>query len=115
MRGTVASVLLLLSVATSAHAEEEISAVITGNKYRELGEVARVFYVMGAVEGMQSEAARLKFQPDVVMLGGCVAKRTGRQLMAIVDKYTAANPEVWHKPMSTLVYQAVLGGCEKDK
>jgi hypothetical protein len=104
----------LLTLATRAPADEVRAAIVTGNNYRELGETARAFYVMGAVEGMQSEAARLTFNPDIVMPGGCVAGRTGRQLMAIVDKYTAEHPELWHTPMSALIYRAVIGGCEED-
>ena len=109
----LAALCCLLAVATSAWAEEDILALVTGNKYQEIDEIARAFYVMGAVEGMHFEAAHIKFSPDVLVLGGCVSGRTGRQLMAIVDKYTAAHPELWHKPMSTLVYRAVICGCEE--
>jgi len=109
----VSALCCLLVLATSASAEEEVLALVTGNKYQEIDEVARPFYVIGAVEGMHFEATHVKFSPDVLVLGGCVSGRSGRQLMAIVDKYTAAHPELWHKPMSTLVYRAVISGCEE--
>jgi hypothetical protein len=104
----------LLALPASASAEDDFSALVTGNKYQEIGEIARTFYVMGSVEGILFEAARLKFKPDGVVLGGCLSGKTGRQLTAIVDKYTAAHPELWHRPMSTLIYSAVLGGCQED-
>jgi hypothetical protein len=79
-----------------------------------MSETARTFYVIGAVEGILFEATQLKFKADVLVLGGCLTGRTGRQLTAIADKYTAAHPELWHRPMSALVYRAVIGGCEED-
>jgi hypothetical protein len=109
----VVALCCLLAAATSAWAEEDTLALVTGNKYQEISDSARAFYVMGAVEGMYFEAAHVKFSPDVLVLGGCVSGRTGLQLRAIVDKYTAAHPELWHKPMSTLVYRAVISGCEE--
>jgi len=112
----VKAVLVAAALATfpvTVSAEEEILSVVTGNKYRELEPAARTFYVMGVIEGMQFEAAHLKFQPDLVVLRGCIGGRTGGQLMAIVDKYAAAHPELWHKPMSALVYPAVIRGCEE--
>jgi hypothetical protein len=111
LRASLLVATLMLPMTISA--EEEFSAIVTGNKYRELGEAARTFYVMGVVEGIQFEAAQLKFQPDLVVLGGCVGGRTGNQLRAMVDKYAEAHPESWHKPASTLVYRGVISGCEE--
>jgi hypothetical protein len=82
----VAAALVLLPAMVLV--EEEITAVVTGYKYRELDKTARAFYVMGVVEGMQFEAAHVKFEPDLVVLRGCVGGRTGGQLMAIVDTST---------------------------
>jgi len=69
---------------------------------------------MGVVEGMQFEAANVKFEADLIVLRDCVGGRTGGQLMAIVDKYATAHPELWHKPMSALVYPAVIRACEES-
>jgi len=108
----IAGALAVLPAA--AVAEEEISSIVTGNKYRELDTTAKTFYVMGVVEGMQFEAANVKFEADLVVLRGCVGGRTGGQLTAIVDKYAAAHPELWHKPMSRLVWPAAIGACEES-
>jgi hypothetical protein len=113
---TFVSAWLLLAVAYGD------AAAASGNDYQKWDASAKLFYVIGVLEGWASidEALKGTKSTEPPALGElqlsvvrCMSTKgmTMGQAEAIVNKYIADNPAEWHNRMAYLVLRAMLNAC----
>ena len=85
---------------------------LTGNRFRELTRIEKMYYVMGRHDAMC--AASMFGAPDsfVIEVVSCMKDMDSLQLAAIVEKYLDDHPEKWHLGMNTLIFPAFRDVCE---
>ncbi len=84
---------------------------VDGNKYRDLDNRAREFYIRGIYDGFifSPWVGGDPNIPDVI--GDCFGDMLVTQLTAIVSGYMDEHPEHWHYPMNTIVWYAFREVC----
>ena len=98
--------LLLLIFSFSVIAEEDVllqSGFVTGNMYQSLDKSQKNHYVMGVVDGLLLSPLLKAPETEAKDLSNCLVGVENRQLLAVVNKHMADNPELWHQPMHILV------------
>jgi len=97
------------------------ATAISGNEWKQLSQTARVYYVMGVLDGWDNLGnlisrtnpnQQLSVVTNHAKLVNCVAGMTHSQIAAIVQKYMENNPARWHSAMTLLVWLALYEVCE---
>jgi hypothetical protein len=83
----------------------------TGNDYQEHDDAARVQYIQGLVDGFLAAPFFGADSTLVEALHQCLVPMKIPQVAAIVEKYLAGHPEVWHDDMHALALQALRPAC----
>ncbi len=93
---------------------------LTGNVWQTMPRAMRLTYVTATVDAwaLAEIVARVKlasFPPSaasIELAPRCLDhERSFGQYLAIVDKWLADHPDLWHEPLSGLVYWALDRGC----
>ncbi|WP_186210227.1 hypothetical protein [Burkholderia gladioli] len=113
------SVLLGLAVLASSVPAQSVyvpHGFTTGNDYQQMTPIERGRFDVGVFDGfMAAPMLAEKDLPQARALQRCsgAMSLTNVQLVAIVDKYVADNPERWGDDMSVLELNAIIAACRK--
>ena len=97
------------------------ATAISGNEYRALLDIQRLFYLAGVLDGWSNVLEPLRaLNVDVSVVDqmfqrvfDCVAKGMTRgQVMAIVDKHMNDHPEAWHYTAGSTAWVAMNEACK---
>lgn len=95
-----------------------VTSFLSGNNYLHTPENERLFYLMGVIDGIRvspafdfSENGEAKGIVDTI--DTCTRDMSTTQLDAIVLKYLKDNPELWHRHLNMLIFDAVYFTCTK--
>lgn len=105
---------------------------LTGNDYQQFTVEMKISYAIGLFQGLviasiQAAApapapgwkmltlpeATTKQPAPAVALFGCLSPMTVGQIRAILEKYLADNPSVWHHELGEIANNAVVDACSK--
>ena len=91
---------------------------ITGNQFLSLGEKQKGWYFLGVLDSMKetrdiffktSELDRVDFDQ---LWEACISARPVRQHLAIVEEWLKGNPDRWHEPAISLIFEAERKACD---
>lgn len=108
--------LMFLSAIGAAHAvsgdfQNVNPGFYTGNNYVRSADNVRAGYVTGFIDGLLASPLYGAKSPSLQKLILCMDQMTNDQVTAIVDKWLADNPAVWHLQMNALAFSAVTLAC----
>jgi len=100
-------------------------AVLDGNQWRALPDLAREGYVTGVVDTWGEVSGGIKIKRDadpsyapgavenlITSVSECARPMTYGRLIAIVEKYMKDHPETWHYRMASNIFAAVQTICQ---
>ncbi|WP_299491282.1 Rap1a/Tai family immunity protein [uncultured Shewanella sp.] len=114
MRISKIILILVLSFSPFIHAEKTISisnGFVSGNTFIALDTVGKNIYSQGVIDGMLIAPMYGAPKLNLAVLEQCTKGMTGKQLVAIFNKYLKSNPEIWHESMHTIIYRAMFEAC----
>lgn len=85
---------------------------VNGEAFLRLSEGAKVYYVMGVIDGFIG-APFGSDEKRVEVFGQCIRQRTNTQISAILEKYLRDNPDQWHIPVPYIISMALEKVCGK--
>ena len=109
--------LLLLAFAVPLRAAEDNlpdNSFVSGQKFLELDEHARVMFISGQIEGMLCAPCLGAQVTSTKWLSGYVAGKSFKQMGAIVTKYLQDNPTKWGYTMNFITYFAICGAYQQE-
>jgi hypothetical protein len=86
-------------------------AAESGTTYRELDATTRGWYVRGLVDGFLGAAQFGGDENLLVAFSKCLSGMNSVEIEALVDKYLADHPALWHKGMHALAANAITDSC----
>lgn len=109
------TITVLLVFAGSSLAQDGITlGYVMGNDYLKLSELERTSWVVGAMDGIMSEAAALSKDPKGPWLGRCVKGVPTSQIKAMFEQELQAHPDSWHVP-AAFIFRARLSTFCKSR
>jgi hypothetical protein len=110
---------LLLLISTSLFAKDQEPVLIqdgfvSGNIYIAMSVDEKTSYVMGVVDGLLLSPFLKAPETELEKLKKCLYGMENTQIVAIADKFLAANPERWHQSMHTTFWGALYAACFKN-
>ena len=113
--GSIAAMALLalMSPATPAQGVRVPNGLVEGRDYRTWPRIERTRYVMGAVDAYLASPIIGAPHRNASVLQTCLMDMSDTQMTAIVDKYLADHPEVWHYGMHIVVINSVRAVCSE--
>ncbi len=81
---------------------------MTGNIWKDLPDYTRLVYAMGFIDGMVVATQQPGLSADIAK---CTDRMSYGQIEAIVSKYIADHPEMWHRDLFVLAPVALLKAC----
>jgi hypothetical protein len=84
---------------------------LTGQGFLELTENEQLWATTGAIDGLLGSTQFGAPLSNVQKLRDCLQGKNKRQVVAMVQKYTKDQPELWHAPFSVFVAEAMARGC----
>lgn len=100
-------VMMICLLTTGGWTMKPFVCLITGNKYIESPSDFQGAYLMGLSDGFDFVIG-MEDPIDIDLFSINTGGMTFNQLKAIVDKSMKDNPRLWHKPMSLIVFDAVV-------
>ena len=106
--------LLVAIVATSANADS-----ISGEQFLDMAKKDKAWYFLGIVDATKQTRAKYAATSELEqadfdrMWEACIAGRTVRQQLAIVDAWMQQNPNRWHEPVVGLIFDAIRDSCNE--
>jgi len=87
------------------------NAAATGETYHGLTDSARSYYLSGLLDGFFGSPLLAGNENLATALHECLLQFHTVQIVAIVDKYIADNPALWHHSMHMLALDALEPSC----
>lgn len=88
---------------------------LNGQALRDMSDESLSSYTMGFVDALVIGALFGMTDGCREEISRCTAKRSNKQLVAIVRKFLKENPERWHERANILLFGALLQRCIYEK
>ena len=114
MRITFILILFIFMTPCIGYADTKVvigKGYVSGNTFRILSDSSKNVYVQGLVDGMLAAPVFGANKSEMTSFEKCTVGMTGRQLVAIMEKYLKENPAKWNKDMNIIAYWALKEGC----
>ena len=119
-RGTIVSLTPLLAICLGTLLTGWPTYALTGNDWNGLGDDYRKGLVHGILDGwleaaMRDDSDGLSGEENTLLMTCFLPKGMSyAQVYAIVDKHLKNNPEIWNRPLPTIIFDKILSLCPRE-
>lgn len=118
MKKTTVALLMLVTVASIMHGQQQRSGIVAidpgffkGEEFLQMPEAQQEGFAAGLVDGIYLAPLFGAPGKNIESFHRCIVGMSTSQVAAIIQKYLKDHPEKWHQRLSVEAYSALESAC----